>query len=363
MKILFYCGHPAHFHLIKNTYNHLKEKGIDVRIVIKRKDILEKLLLNSKIKYYSISNHEYNTRLLKGANSILRLIKYIFFVKKNKFDLLVGTSWESSKVSKLLNVESICLNEDDASVVPFFANQAYPAASTILTPSSCDNGVFNQKSIKYSSYHELAYLHPNNFVPIKKIVEKYFSLDKPYFVIRFAKLKAHHDKGIKGININIAKTLINILKPFGKIYITSERGLERELEPYRININPLDMHHILAFADMYIGDSQTMSAEAGVLGTPFIRYNDFVGKIGYLNELENKYRLGFGFKTNQTQEMFIKIKELLNTPNLKQEFQKRRQKMLADKIDVTAFMVWFVENYPKSVQVMKKNPRYQYNFR
>jgi hypothetical protein len=123
------------------------------------------------------------------------------------------------------------------------------------------------------------------------------------------------------------------------------------------------MHHALYFADMFIGDSQTMATEAGVLGTPFVRFNDFVGKIGYLNELENKYKLGFGFKTNQTQEMLNKVKELLNMPDIKDVFQKRRQKMLADKIDVTAFMVWFVENYPESVGITKKNPEYQYNFR
>lgn len=30
--------------------------------------------------------------------------------------------------------------------------------------------------------------------------------------------------------------------------------------------------------------------------------------------------------------------------------------MLSDKIDVTAFMVWFIENYPKSAKIMKENP-------
>ncbi len=49
--------------------------------------------------------------------------------------------------------------------------------------------------------------------------------------------------------------------------------------------------------------------------------------------------------------------------NLKEEFQIRRQKMLADKIDVTAFLVWFVENYPNSAKVMKENPDYQFNFK
>lgn len=54
------------------------------------------------------------------------------------------------------------------------------------------------------------------------------------------------------------------------------------------------MHHVMAFASLYIGDSQTMAAEAGVLGVPFVRFNDFVGSIGYLRELEDKYELGYG---------------------------------------------------------------------
>ena len=42
---------------------------------------------------------------------------------------------------------------------------------------------------------------------------------------------------------------------------------------------------------------------------------------------------------------------------------KKRQNMLNDKIDVTAFMVWFVENYPESEKTIKKNPDYQYRFK
>lgn len=39
-------GHPAHFHLFKNTIILLKEAGHDVKILIKKKDILEDLLKN-----------------------------------------------------------------------------------------------------------------------------------------------------------------------------------------------------------------------------------------------------------------------------------------------------------------------------
>jgi anthranilate/para-aminobenzoate synthase component II len=69
------------------------------------------------------------------------------------------------------------------------------------------------------------------------------------------------------------------------------------------------MHHVMAFASLYIGDSQTMAAEAGVLGIPFIRFNDFVGRISYLDELENKYELGYGIKTNEEEKLFTEVPE------------------------------------------------------
>ena len=37
--------------------------------------------------------------------------------------------------------------------------------------------------------------------------------------------------------------------------------------------------------------------------------------------------------------------------------------MLADKIDVIAFMAWFIENYPESANILKENTDYQYKFR
>lgn len=65
----------------------------------------------------------------------------------------------------------------------------------------------------------------------------------------------------------------------------------------------MHIHHAMAFAKMYIGDSQTMAAEAAVLGTPSIRFNDFVGEIGYLEELENTYQLTFGIMTSDRENL------------------------------------------------------------
>jgi hypothetical protein len=37
--------------------------------------------------------------------------------------------------------------------------------------------------------------------------------------------------------------------------------------------------------------------------------------------------------------------------------------MLKEKIDVTAFLVWFIENYPESVRIMREDPDYQEKFK
>ncbi len=45
--------------------------------------------------------------------------------------------------------------------------------------------------------------------------------------------------------------------------------------------------------------------------------------------------------------------EILTTTGLHETWQKRRQTMLKDKIDVTAFLVWFIEHYPESAKLMR----------
>ena len=41
MKFLFFLGHPAHFHMFKNTIWELKELDNEIHVVIKTKDIPE----------------------------------------------------------------------------------------------------------------------------------------------------------------------------------------------------------------------------------------------------------------------------------------------------------------------------------
>lgn len=363
-KILYLISHPAHFHMFKFSIQRLKDSGHEIISVIRPKDVLEKLCIESNLKYIKIKNRPDKSGLLGlGISLIEKDIDVFKIVSKEKPELLIGSDGSLARVGFLKGIPSFEFSEDDAEAIKMYAWISFPFYTNIICPEVCSAWHWNNKKIGYNSYHELAYLHPNQFVPNRKVVEKYFNPNEKYFIIRFAKLNAHHDVGISGITAEIADKIIKLLEPHGKIYITSERELEPQFEPLRININVLDMHHVMAYADIYIGDSQTMAAEAGVLGTPFVRFNDFVGRLSYLNELENIYCLGYGHKTKDEIGFLESIKSLVNLEDRKVVFQLRRQKMLLDKIDFAKFQTWFIENYPQSAQIMKSNPDYQYNFR
>ena len=368
MRILVQLSHPAHFHYYHISIKRWMEDGHFVLVLIKTKDVLEQLLIDANIEYLNINRKVHrNSKFGYLMDMFARDIRIIRLCKKYHIDILTGSSAEIAQVGWLLRKPAICTGEDDAAIIPNYVKCTAPFLQVRLTPTTCDNGVMERKSIKYHSYQELAYLHPNHFTPDPTVLDKYsINTENPFFIIRFASLTAHHDKGIHGINLSIARQLISILSNYGTIYITSERELEPELEPFRLCISPIDMHHVMAFSSLYIGDSQTMAAEAGVLGVPFVRYNDFVGRIGYLRELEDYYQLGYGIKASfpgSERLLYDTIKDLLNDPDLHSKIQKRRQKMLSEKIDYAKFLTWFIESYPDSSRIMRENPVYQWRFK
>lgn len=190
-----------------------------------------------------------------------------------------------------------------------------------------------------NSYKELAYLHPAYFKPNIKIIEAVNPELHPYVIVRLVSLTASHDRNKKGINDEQLAKLISLLKTKYTIYISSEKPLRPEFEKYRLKIRPEEMAHVLYYAEMYIGDSQTMSSEAAVLGTPAIRCNDFVGKITVMDEKEYLYGILLNFKPIEFEKLYETIKELINTEGLKQGWKAKRDNMLTQMEDINVFFL------------------------
>jgi len=263
-------------------------------------------------------------------------------VFKHKPDILIGTEGTLAHIGFLLNKPSLLFNEDDTHATP--ENYLfYPFATKVILPELIDRDKWKRNKITYNGNHELAYLHPRYFMPSQDYIKSFNPECKRYFLIRLTEMRASHDVGKVGIPDNILRELIEILEPKGKIFISSEKTLKPEFEQYRIKINPIHILHALYYADMYIGDSQTMATEAAVLGTPSIRFNDFVGISRIYDDMDGIYELSCGIKTSEQDRLIELVKSLVDVPRLKEHWREKRKRMLIDKIDVTDFFIKIIE--------------------
>ena len=362
MRILIDIGHPAHVHYYRNLARELEKNGHKVVWTVKDIQVAKRLLDHYGFKY-TVLPKKWDGILGK----IVRQLQYDWLIyricRKEKIDIAIGTSVGVAHVSRISRVSSVVFDDDDDGVQPLVTKFVNPFADALLSPDSLQGKRRRKDTIYYPGFHELAYLHPNRFTPDATVLrEAGITPGDVFFIIRFNVFKAHHDIGVSGLTLDQKLRLIELLKPIGRIFITTEREIEPELKEYQLKISPEKIHSLMAYATLFLGDSQTMTSEEAVLGVPSLRCNTFAGSISYLEEEEKRYQLTFGFKPEDFEQMVIKLTELLSCQSLKGEWQKRRLIMLNDKIDVTSFWCWFVENYPDSTTETYDKPEFWQRF-
>lgn len=117
--------------------------------------------------------------------------------------------------------------------------------------------------------------------------------------------------------------------------------MDPELERYKLKVSLEKLHDLLYYATLYVGDGATTAVECAVLGTPSIYVSSLVGTMGNFMELEDKYSLIFN--CNDSNLALKKAYELLQYSNIKNIWALKKE-LLKDKINVTEFMIRFVEN-------------------
>lgn len=357
MKILIDINHPAHVHLFRNMIHCMQEKNHEIMITARDKEVTHELLNHYKLDFKVRPSSK--TGILSKIIGIFTITFNIWKTSKQfDPDILIGGVGNVyiSVLGFLTGKPSVIFDDTEHSKYELLFVKHF--AKVIITPG-CYLKKLGRKQILHSAYHELAYLHPKYFFPDKSVLNRLnIKEGEKYFILRFVSWDASHDIGQTGLKIDEKKQLIDLLKKKGKVIISSEEKLSIEFEPYRFNLPPDKLHDALAFSDLFIGEGATMASECAMLGTPAIYINTLTA--GTLEE-QKKYRLLTGY--SNADGVIEKVIELLNTENLKEIYQEKRMKMLGDKIDLTSFMVWFIESYPNSKKIMKANPDYQYHFK
>jgi len=357
VRVMIDIGHPAHVHFFKNTIWELEKRGHRVKVTARDKEVSLQLLEAYKIPYAERGTGSTGT-LGKSMGMVTTDIKLLKIARKFRPDVMCGIlNPYTAQVSRLVGAKSFIFT--DTEHAKSARKMTLPFSNHIITPTAyhLDHG---KKQIRYAGYHELAYLHPKRFKPDPSVLDELgMKKDEKFAIVRFVSWHASHDIGFKGFSVEDKIRIVKEIEKHAIPIITSEGEIPAELKKYQLKIPPHRIHDALHYAVLYAGEGATMASEAAVLGTPGIYTNDL--KVGYVDE-EEKFGLIKQFSPSSTNVQAIAdtTSSFLEKPH--SYWQEKREKLLKTKIDVTAFMVWFMEKYPDSARTMKENPDYQNKF-
>jgi hypothetical protein len=362
MNILIITGHPAQIHNFKYIKWELEKNGHKVFWLATIKDISKYLLDNYEISHFILKKpgESLFSKIFVFLKNTLTTYKII---RKYKIKFIISrVSPYGSLAGKISKTPHVALADTESAGI---YDSIFTKLVSVFMTSKSFKRQLRKKQIRFDGNIELFYLHPNRFNPLpKKDISGLLGIEEnqPYIIMRFVSWDAYHDKGLSGFTDENKLKAVEEFSKYARVFISAENILPTELEPYKISIPPERMHDVLAYAKMFFGESATMASESAVLGIPAI-YLDKYGR-GYTDE-EGNYGLVSNFRNdiNSQLEAIAKGIEQLKNLDLETQIKVKHSKFMNNKIDVTSFMVWFVDNYPESKQIITKNPNYQYKFK
>jgi uncharacterized protein len=338
LRILIDIGHPKDVNLFKNVILKLQNNGHKIKIFARAKENTRQML-NEYCFEYTQSKYY---RSMSGKALGIFVNDFLLYRCAREFnpDVFVSPgSPYSAQVSKFMGKPHIAFS--DTEIAGIVTKLTLPFTDKIYTSTSfyLDLG---PKHERFNGYCELAYLHPKYFKPKKETIEKYH-LKENYIIMRLSALASNHDIHAIGFGFKSEEELkeyISKIEKYGQIIIFSETSNWQVIRDYQINIDSRDLHDLIYFSSLYIGEGASMASEAAILGVPSIYISNT--QRGYLNELEQKYGLVYNIEGKT--EGLKKALEILENNSFKEEWHLKRDKMLSEKIDVVEYMVNTIEH-------------------
>lgn len=351
MKILVDISHPAHVHFFKHAIAEWRAHGHDVAVASRRKDLTVDLL-----DALGLAHTVMSTCRRGKAGLLFELLEHDWnlyrFARRFRPDVLcqIGGIFVAH-VGVLLRKPAVIFYDTEMNRA--INRITYPLAAAVVTPSGYQGRV-GRNHVTYEGYHELAYLHPRRFTPDPEVVRS-AGLDPQgrYFILRFVGWGAAHDLRERGLSLQTKLAVVRRLAGEGRVLISSEAPLPAELAGYRSTVPPQLIHHVMAFASLVAGESATMASEAAVLGVPAMFVS--TSPRGYTEEQEHRYGLVRNFRDYQQAEVLPALEKLLARCGDRPYWQEKRARLLADKIDVTAFVVKLIGKLPVSGASRKRS--------
>lgn len=340
MRIMIDMGHPGHVHFFRHAIVKLQARGHDICVAVQPKEVTTTLLSAFGIDHERVESPRLPP-LLRPLKVLSRDLKLYALGRRFRPDVVtaIAGSW-AAHAGFLLRKPVVCW--DDTEHHRWGHRAAWPFATAIYSPD-CYTLPKIEKQVFYRGTHDLAYLHPNYFTPNAQVVRD-VGLDpaEPYCIVRLVSWQAVHDIGEHGFRERGMLEFLRALEPYARPLVTSEKSLSPELQPYQLNIPPHQIHHVMAFARLCVGEGGTMMTESAVLGTPAVLVNTLPAGV-----FEEFKRHGMLEQTADTDEALRLCLRSLTDPTAKKRCLERRDNYLRDRIDVTELIVDTLETFAR----------------
>lgn len=344
MRILIDMTHPMHVHFFRHAIRRWREAGHEVRITSRDKDITLALLDEFGLEHTRLGRARRGVaglalELAERARGLSRVIRdfrpHVAAAEAGTF-LVYGCLPHRVPAVVFSDTEHAAL----ANAI------TYPLARVVITPRSYRRCA-GRRHVRYDGYQALAYTHPNVFTPDPTaLVSEGLEPGEPFSIVRLVAWAASHDIGDHGVR-NL-REVVETLSAYGRVLLSSEKPLPPDLQPLALRGPRANMLHLQAFARLFFGESATMASECAMLGTPAIFVS--TSRRGYIDEQQARYGMVFSFNDPQTgqAQALAQARALLEDPHTPERWQQKRRAMLAELIDVAAFVAETVPQYARS---------------
>ena len=337
MRLLLEAHHPAHIHFFKHSIQQWLQRGDDVLLVGRDRDVMQQLLTAYDYIPSVIATRAGKNNRFPLQEMLLRQLQVARHVRRFQPDAVLSLMGSYCQFARVLGVPNLIFT--DSEFQHFNHRIAHPFATRIFTPE-CFYKDLGHKQVKYKGYHELAFLHPARFTPDPSVLSEMGVEAGKYVIVRVSAWDTLHDVGQSGFGAALDEFLELLLQQH-QVRLVPEKGkLNPKWEHLRLKLPPHRFHDALAFAKFVVSEGASTAAEAACLGVPAVYLNSTTR--GYLDDMAANYNLVSSH--TQARTALLKVNEWLKIPPDLPTLKAARDQLIADHVDVTQFVVDSVDS-------------------
>ena len=334
MRIFLDITHPADVHFFRHPIRRWLDQRHEVQVVARDKDVAQELLALFRIPFRPLGRAGrgflgLTMELARRESAIYRILR------DGRFDVACGLGATFLvHAARVLGIPTVVFTDCENAQI---SNRlTFPFATLICTPRAYRDDL-GLRHRRFAGYKELAYLHPRCFTPDPAVLRQAgLREDEPFIFVRFTAWSSGHDFHDHGLTDR--REAIARLQRFGRVVVSVEGGDPLDLNGLRFNGPLHQVHHLLAFARLFVGESATMATESAMLGTPAILVS--TSRRGFTDELEERYGMVFTYDDpRHGQEQALRQAEtLLGDPDTPRRWAEKRAAMLSDQENITRYV-------------------------